>query len=178
MPNNGRKKTKNKFICQLCKREFNNKGYKQIQKFCSLKCWHNTSEWLKIITNNGRNQKGKKHYNWQGGKSKNKRTGFKYYKWRSKVFQRDNWTCQTCGIREIYLEAHHIKSWSKYPKLRYILNNGITLCLKCHKLTNNYTGKNYATNGFQKSKIKGKKKKSNKLDKKPMKKKPTKKKKK
>ena len=61
-------------------------------------------------------------------------------KWRSDVFQRDNWTCQTCNERSkkgkfIYLEAHHIKEWAKFPKLRYNTDNGLTLCRECHKLT-------------------------------------------
>jgi len=67
-----------------------------------------------------------------------------YINWRTKVFERDNWTCQTCGIRGCYLEAHHTHSWSEYPKLRYELENGVTLCLACHKLTNNYKNKKYA----------------------------------
>jgi hypothetical protein len=62
----------------------------------------------------------------------------KYLQWRSGVFARDNWTCQTCGKRGITLEAHHIKSWAKYIKLRYKLENGVALCLECHKLTDNY----------------------------------------
>ena len=65
---------------------------------------------------------------------------WKYKNWRSLVFERDNWTCQTCGKRSqsgepIYLEPHHIKGWTKYPELRYEVENGITLCLECHKLT-------------------------------------------
>lgn len=64
----------------------------------------------------------------------------KYLEWRAKVFARDNWTCQTCGVRSqagepVYLEPHHIKGWAKYPKLRYEVENGVTLCKECHKLT-------------------------------------------
>jgi len=71
----------------------------------------------------------------------------RYIKWRSDVFTRDNWTCQTCGKRsqigeKVYLEAHHVKGWAKYKKLRYDVENGVTLCYECHRLTHNINGNN------------------------------------
>lgn len=88
--------------------------------------------------------RGEKHWNWQGGKYNNrhKLNTVEYKQWVSDVFFRDNWTCQTCGIRGTYLQAHHIKSWAHYPDLRFDVNNGVTLCVSCHKLTDNYKGRN------------------------------------
>ena len=66
--------------------------------------------------------------------------------WRKSIWIRDDYTCQKCGIKggcgkAVILNAHHIKSYSKYPECRYDMNNGITLCIDCHKLTDNYGGK-------------------------------------
>lgn len=87
------------------------------------------------------NMKGEKHWNWKGGIAKNKRGDMAYKEWRTKVFTRDNWTCQTCRKRGCYLEPHHIKSFAKYPELRYEIENGVTLCLDCHSETDNWRGK-------------------------------------
>tara|TARA_Y100000310_G_C20081259_1_gene533945 strand:+ start:120 stop:500 length:381 start_codon:yes stop_codon:yes gene_type:complete len=88
---------------------------------------------------------GEKNPNWKGGISKENRYRHyydaKYKKWRMAVFTRDNFTCQFCGIRGVYLTVHHIKSWAHYPELRLNINNGITLCEECHKLTDNYKGR-------------------------------------
>lgn len=59
-----------------------------------------------------------------------------------KVFERDNFTCQFCEVRGVYLTVHHIKSWANFPELRFVVDNGITLCEECHKLTDNYKGRN------------------------------------
>lgn len=52
-----------------------------------------------------------------------------YKEWRINVYRRDIFKCkmnnQDCKGR---IEAHHILGWTKYPELRYEINNGITLC--------------------------------------------------
>jgi 5-methylcytosine-specific restriction endonuclease McrA len=56
-------------------------------------------------------------------------------------FERDHYTCLVCGEVGGRINAHHIKSFKDYPELRFEVDNGITLCINCHKLTNNYGNK-------------------------------------
>lgn len=80
---------------------------------------------------------GEKNPNWKGGISplyEKIRKNFDYKNWRRKIFERDNFTCQMCDKIGGKLRAHHIKSFSEYPELRFDINNGITLCESpCHK---------------------------------------------
>ena len=94
---------------------------------------------------------GEKHWNWKGGITKWRakiKSRIEHRLWREAVFARDNWTCQQCGKKGGWMNAHHIKSFADFPELRLAIDNGITLCLKCHKLTNNFGGRNTnKTNG-------------------------------
>ncbi len=98
-----------------------------------------------------------KHYNWKGGitlLTKQIRSCFKYRQWRSDVFTKDDFTCQKCFMKSgvgmiVYLEAHHEKEFNKIieeHKIRTLeealnceelwnINNGETLCDKCHNKT-------------------------------------------
>jgi len=56
----------------------------------------------------------------------------KHNAWRKAIFERDNYTCQLCEEKGKYLNAHHLKEQSLYPKIKNDLDNGITLCRRCH----------------------------------------------
>ena len=78
---------------------------------------------------------GNKSYSWKGGitpVNEALRHFVRYKEWRKAVFERDNYTCQECGRRGGYLEADHINQFSLYPKLRFEVSNGRTLCKRCH----------------------------------------------
>ena len=81
--------------------------------------------------------KGEKSYLWKGGITPENlkiRHNIEYRLWREAVFARDNWTCQICERRGSQkLNAHHINNFSTHIDLRFAIDNGITLCEKCHK---------------------------------------------
>lgn len=98
-----------------------------------------SKEWLDNMkkSNHKRGLKGDKHWNWKGGATPINaalRHQYEYTEWRKSVYERDNWTCQECGIhcKPKNITAHHIKSFHDYPELRYDIDNGITYCRSCH----------------------------------------------
>ncbi len=66
------------------------------------------------------------------------RTSRDYKIWRIAVFERDNYTCIWCGVRDGELNADHIKPFAWFPELRFAIDNGRTLCVPCHKTTDTY----------------------------------------
>jgi 5-methylcytosine-specific restriction endonuclease McrA len=75
----------------------------------------------------------------------------KYQQWVSDVLKRDNWTCQACHRKEVYLIVHHLKPFTQILEENNIktleealqckelwdTDNGITLCENCHKQLKN-----------------------------------------
>lgn len=85
---------------------------------------------------------------WKGGvaHSRVERATYEYNNWRKEVFKRDNYTCQCCNKRGgIKINAHHIKNWKDNVKERYDIDNGITLCEKCHNEFHSKYGKSFNT---------------------------------
>jgi len=109
------------------------------------------------VSERNRKHSGPKSYSWKGGISlmgERIRQTEEYQKWRKGIFKRDDYACQKCGAVG-YIQAHHIMRFAKLLKKYNIctikeaknckglwnIDNGITLCLRCHKKTKNYSGK-------------------------------------
>lgn len=154
-------------VCPVCGKEFRAiHEYKERKSvYCSRECWSKratiinqckycnkdiktTKSVNKVYCSNKcrdldyrQTHKGELSHFWQGGKTderKKLQTSAEYKQWRDAVFKRDNYTCQNCGKKTRDLEAHHIKEQCRYPELIFEVSNGLTLCHKCHKLTDNY----------------------------------------
>ncbi len=120
--------------CIYCKKKIWKRNYlaKQKHMFCSKGCKQRYFSGKRCPVY------GSKNPNWKGGiSSENEkiRKSHKYIVWRNLIFKRDNYTCQSCNLKGVFIHAHHKKKFSEHPELRFNIDNGITLCKKCHEYT-------------------------------------------
>lgn len=66
----------------------------------------------------------------------------KHIAWSKAVRDRADNRCEKCGVKTIKdekgerparLNAHHILSKERWPEYRYDLDNGVSLCYRCHR---------------------------------------------
>lgn len=122
--------------------------------YCSLEC--KDSHYAKTF------RSGENAYNYNPNKTLKQRMQERCYpeyrNWRISVYSRDNYTCMSCkDAKGGNLIAHHIFSYAKNPTLRTDIDNGVTLCTKCHSDFHSrfgyYNNTEEQFNTFLKSKI-------------------------
>lgn len=119
--------------CQVCGKQVLKIPYlveRNEHQFCSVEChakWRSSS------------MVGESNFNWNPELSEEERK-FKrrikgYTSFKGQVLRRDNHTCQKCGRddAETELVVHHLNSYDWDKKNRVNVDNGITLCIGCHK---------------------------------------------
>lgn len=126
-------------VCLQCERPFTPKTGRYSAKFCSLTCKNNYQK--QHVPEQLERCRGVKPRTYHISQ-RNKHGSAMDRDWRSSIFLRDNYTCQTCGKHGGRLQAHHIKDWRRHPSLRHDTKNGITLCVPCHQKTDTYGGRN------------------------------------
>ena len=88
--------------------------------------------------------RGENNSSWKGGITPihtKIRTSMDGEVWRNAVFARDGYTCQKYGIKGGDLVAHHTLNFSTHPKLRFAVDNGITLSKIAHQQFHKIYGK-------------------------------------
>lgn len=134
------------FSCQLCSSKFwraPSAIAKNENKYCSRECFKKSQigkPKSEAFKNFCKSRVGDRSPTWKGGltpKNVKIRNSKEMSEWRLLVFKRDLFICQDCmskcgNGKNVVLHAHHIKSFSEFPELRFAVVNGITLCKECH----------------------------------------------
>lgn len=80
--------------------------------------------------------RGENHPKWNSSltdeERHDKRDTVENYHFRKSVFERDKYSCIICESNK-NLNAHHISNYYIDIENRYNIDNGVTLCEKCHK---------------------------------------------
>jgi len=95
-----------------------------LQKYCTKAC----------ADEHGFRYFGKENNKYKGDTARRKNRTSQHSRWATKVIQRDLYKCMRCDIsgEVATLQAHHIFPFELFPNKRNDIENGITLCSKCH----------------------------------------------
>lgn len=95
-----------------------------LQKYCSRDC----------ADRHGDRLRGENHPGFKGTNARKRSRNHQDSRWASRVLQRDGYTCKRCEVTGVKatLQAHHIKPYELFPDQRGEVDNGVTLCSKCH----------------------------------------------
>lgn len=103
------------------------------------KCVHDDGKYYCNNCNNKVLNSGINNHNWNNNLTEDERTEkrnkLEYKDWIKKIFDRDKYTCMYCSKKGNgkNLNAHHLNGYNWCVNQRYDVNNGVTLCEKCHK---------------------------------------------
>lgn len=129
----GIRKVKWKCICK-CGKIFDVYGFSlksgksKMCKLCCKKRGSNAPNWNPLLTEEMRKK----------GRRIDKE---KISIWRKNIFHRDSYRCVICHKNKSgKLNAHHLNGWNSHPNERFDLDNGVTLCINCHKVFHNIYG--------------------------------------
>lgn len=139
--------------CLCCNKQLKLKNNRDVnrKKYCSFSCrqkyrfvleqWDMNRLWSKSNTPEVNAKKARKlHENW---KYKPNREEVKFRRrpetneFKRIVFDRDGHKCVICGSTKS-LVADHIVPYCESKDLRYVPENGRTLCTPCHRKTDTY----------------------------------------
>lgn len=71
--------------------------------------------------------------------------------WQKAVREKDDFTCQRCGIRQPYIHTHHKATRGSRPDLKHVVSNGICLCNSCHAWVHHHPDISYENGWLIKS---------------------------
>jgi hypothetical protein len=109
-------------------------------KFCGNKI-SNGSTHQRCIKCYGKQVNGENNPNYKTGfYANNIMSTVEYLNWKLSVLERDNRVCQLCGNKDSghTFQAHHIYPRRDFPSRTLDINNGVTLCKKCHEKVNKH----------------------------------------
>ncbi len=124
--------------CSECVRKAKEEKLKKVYCIdCGIEIKTKKAKRCKYCCNNGKNNPAFNENLTEEDRKLKQKYSLGISRWKRRVVKRDNYTCQCCGfvgrLNDGKLNAHHINNFKDHEELRVDTDNGITLCVSCHK---------------------------------------------